>query len=837
MNIIYYIDTIKADSLGGTLEICGWSANKDSIEPKYILLLDDNEYKYTIDTFTREDVSKKYSEYINTGFKIDISVDLKCRYNSLKLVVKYGNESRIILEKNETELLEIIGKNIYKYNIDTVIRNKDDNNYEFAVTGWTFVGKGDEANVSLFDAKSNEKINYKLKKILRLDLEKLGVEVDSKQLGFELEYKAGKKNNVILQFDSSKYSYTKKINLNPYPITIIKPNKMDKILIFFNAISLYNFKKAIKYIKKNGLHGLKTAITNNISGDKNTNSSYDEWFEKNKAKKRELNKQIKLKYDYEPLISILVPTYNTPRRLLIDMIESVIAQTYSNWELCIADGSNRDNEAVNILEEYKNKDLRIKVSSLKDNLGIAGNTNKALNIATGDFIGLLDHDDILAPNALFEVVGCLQDKITDVVYTDEDKINDISKIHTDPNFKPDFNIDLLTTHNYITHFFVAKKTIIDEIGGFRSEYDGAQDFDLIFRCVEKGKKIQHVSKVLYHWRICAGSTAENPESKMYAYDAGKRAIEDHFRRIGIDANVEITENLLYKSKIKVIGSPLVSILIPNKDHIEDLDKCIQSIKCKSTYDNYEIIIIENNSEEEDTFKYYEEIQNMEKCKVVYWNDDFNYSAINNFGVENAAGEYLIMLNNDTEIITNDWIEEMLSYCQREDVGIVGAKLYYEDDTIQHAGVILGVGGVAGHAAVGLPRNAAGYMSRPITVQDMTAVTAACLMIKRSVFEEVKGFDTKFKVAFNDIDLCMKVRKQNYLVVYNPNVELYHYESKSRGYEDTPEKIRRFTGEIISFRSKWEKELEKGDPYYNKNLSLTSVYSLKEKEEQFEFEEI
>ena len=364
-------------------------------------------------------------------------------------------------------------------------------------------------------------------------------------------------------------------------------------------------------------------------------------------------------------------------------------------------------------------------------------------------------------------------------------------------------------------------------------WGSAQDYDFVFRCVEQAKNVYHVPRILYHWRCHEKSTAANPKSKMYAFEAGKRAIEAHYKRVGIQATVDITKNLgLYKSHIKVEGEPLVSILIPTKDHIDDLDKCLKSVFKKTTYKNYEIIVIENNSELKETFNYYKKIEKDPRVKVVYWKDEFNYAAINNFGAEHANGDYYILLNNDTEVIAKNWIEEMLGYCQRKDVGIVGARLYYPDDIIQHAGVILGFGGIAGHAAIGQSRYELGYMARPWTVQDMSAVTAACLMVDAKVFKEVEGLDETFKVAFNDVDFCMKVRDKGYLIVYNPAVELYHYESKSRGYEDNPEKVARFNSEIKRFRDKWSKELEDGDPFYNKNLSLDKAdYSLRGENEK------
>ena len=392
-----------------------------------------------------------------------------------------------------------------------------------------------------------------------------------------------------------------------------------------------------------------------------------------------------------------------------------------------------------------------------------------------------------------------------------------------PHMMPDFNIDLLRTVNYICHLFVVKKTMIEKVGMLRPEFDGAQDYDFILRCVEATDRIYHIPRILYHWRFFEGSTAENPESKLYAFEAGKRAIEAHYDRVGIHAEVMQGEFLgLYRTRYIREEDPLISILIPNKDHTDDLDRCIRSIEEKSTYHNYEYIIIENNSDQEETFAYYKKLEEENpKAHVVYWDGEFNYSAINNYGASFAKGEYLLLLNNDVEVINAGWLEEMLGYCMREDVGIVGARLYYPDDTIQHAGVVIGFGGIAGHAFVQQKRGTTGYCHRIICAQDYSAVTAACMMVKKSVFEEVGGLTEELKVAFNDVDFCMKVRQIGKLVVYNPYAELYHYESKSRGLEDTPEKVARFNNEIKIFSDRWPEILKNGDPYYNPNLTLKS----------------
>lgn len=601
-------------------------------------------------------------------------------------------------------------------------------------------------------------------------------------------------------------------------------NKLDYINMI-KKVSPYNVKKGILYLRHYGARGFWIKLTERFQ---KSDIDYKEWYENHKVSQEELEKQKKKVFVYAPKISILVPVYNTPQVFLKQMIQSVRKQTYANWELCIAN-ANPDNEEVKqILEIYTKKDDRIKVVNVPENEGIAQNTNRALDIATGEFSGLLDHDDLLEENALYEIVSCLnKKKETDVLYTDEDKVTTDLDEYFLPNFKPDFNLDMLRANNYICHFFVAKKELIEKVGGFRAEYNGAQDYDLILRCTEQAQNVAHIAKILYHWRVHKESTADNPLSKMYAYEAGKKAIEGHLARCHTDGEVLQTDNLgFYRVKYPVKGKPLVSILIPNKDQVDTLDKCLRSIEERTDYDNYEIIIIENNSTEQKTFDYYNQICN-DKIRVVYWKKEFNYSAINNFGVEQAKGEYLLLLNNDMEVISRDWMSELLGHCQRPEVGAVGARLYYPDDTVQHAGIIIGIGGVAGSVFVGMKRGYTGYMHRAAIQQDLSAVTAACMMIKRSVFEEAGRLEEQLKVAFNDVDLCLKIRKNGYLIVYDPYVELYHYESKTRGAEDTKEKVRRFQSEIEYMRCHWIDILKNGDPAYNPNLTLKKWdYSLK-----------
>ena len=611
----------------------------------------------------------------------------------------------------------------------------------------------------------------------------------------------------------------------------VKVVPLRKIEVLAKKVDKYA-KKGIRYWKSQGGAALAGKIISKVKTASTREIPYQKWITRHLPGKAELEKQRRTKLKYSPKISIVVPLYKTPEKYLRRLVESVQEQTYSNWELCLSDGSGADSPVAGILKQLAAADKRIKVIPHDSALQISENTNSAIEAATGDFIAFADHDDELTPHALFECVKALNDHPgTLVVYSDEDKMSMDGHKFFQPHFKPDYNPDLLCTVNYICHLFVVSRKVIDQVGMLRKEFDGAQDYDFIFRCVEavKDEEIYHLPKILYHWRCHEDSTAENPESKTYAFEAGRRAVQEHYNRTGIQAKVLDGEFLgLYRTEFIRDHDPLISIIIPNKDHIDDLKRCMDSIDQKSTYQNYEYVIVENNSTDPATFEYYKKLEaENEKVHVVYWDGVFNYSAINNYGASFARGEHFLLLNNDTEIINPNCLEELLGYCMRSDVGAVGARLYYEDDTIQHAGVVIGFGGIAGHCFVLQPRGTTGYCHRIICAQDYSAVTAACMMVKRTAFEEVGGLSEELQVAFNDIDFCMKLRKAGYLIVYNPYAELYHYESKSRGLEDTPEKVARFNREISVFEKRWPDILRNGDPYYNPNLTLKSQdFSLK-----------
>ena len=585
---------------------------------------------------------------------------------------------------------------------------------------------------------------------------------------------------------------------------------------------LDKIRKVIHYYRENGIKRFVLHVFAKLFCVEEM--SYKRWRKKTKISKKVLEEQTQSVFDQMPLFSIVIPLYCTPANYLIEMMDSVLAQSYRKWELCLSDGSGFGRLDDGLIREYMRKDKRIKFVSSREPLSISNNTNQALSIATGDYIVFMDHDDLIEPNALYECVKVINTHPhVEIIYTDEDKVSADGKKYFQPHFKSDFNIDLLRSMNYICHLFVVSSEVQRKVGLLRQEFDGAQDYDFILRCVEVSDRICHIPQILYHWRTHQDSTSENPESKLYAFEAGRKAIEDHLKRVDIPAEVKMGEYLgIYRVNYFLQSMPLASILIPNKDHTRDLARCINSLFKNQNYGNFEVIIIENNSETEEVFHYYEKIQKKYKnIKVIkrQSNGTFNFSALNNFAAKYAHGQYLLFLNNDTEILNPESIKEMVSLCMREEVGAVGAKLYYPDGTIQHAGVILGLGGVAGHAFKDFPHNANGYFSRIICRQDYSAVTAACMMVPKTLFEEVGGFDERLEVAFNDIDLCLKIRDKKKLVVYTPYAELCHYESKSRGQEDTQEKVERFNKEVQYFRVKWEEYLTVGDIYYNPNLTL------------------
>ena len=794
-NFCFSIDEERYDDRHGhVLSLDGWYAHPERKVYEFELLGDGYDTVELPQTQRRErpDVAQalgcEFGDFL-PGFTVRIPEVLKLaeKYQNLELFLRHDEERISIWEINAEELDELIKENLVEYHLDRVEILYDT---MLEIQGWVVDQRGSvdvtvhQEDASLLDCRISRGRRPDVVERRNLD-----EEYKTQEIGFRISAALPeiKGREIILHFCGDSVTKTCDIDIE----ALRKENKPKG---FFGR-----------------LFGKETVAE----------GGYEAWIARHKADKRVLRRQKHASFAQKPLISIVIPLYCTPLPYLKELIESVRRQSYENWQLCLADGSP-DDKVKEFLEKHYGREKRIVYQKLEENGGISVNTNAAAELAKGEYLMFCDHDDTLEPDALYEIVKAINDTDADVVYTDEDKVSMDGQHYFDPNFKPDFNLFRLRENNYICHIFVVRKSLTDETGMLRSEFDGAQDFDFILRCCEKAKKITHIPKVLYHWRCHMDSTAADPSSKAYAYEAGRKAIREHYQRMGIDAKVDMTERPgWYRSHIKVQGNPMVSIIIPNKDHTDDLELCLFSMSRKSTYRNYEVLIVENNSEKEETFEYYRKLpERYPKVRVLTWEKEFNYSAINNFAAEEAQGEYLLFLNNDVEILTPDWIEEMLQNCQQENVAAVGAKLYYPDDTIQHAGVVLGLGGIAGHIMCRASREDPGYFGRMISVQEISAVTAACMMVKKSEFDSVKGFDETFQVAFNDIDLCMKFRAAGKKIVFTPYAELYHYESKSRGLEDTPEKQFRFDKEVKRFQEKWAQQLEMGDPYYSPNLSVT-----------------
>lgn len=718
-----------------------------------------------------------------------------------------GEAFPIMQKEMEQVKTEYLGDSL-QYHFDCVERRQENVHVE----GWCVDTAGGFV-LEVLDEKNETVKDVHISNVRRMDLcGEFEARPDQCQ-GYSIDIPRDSIKGKKLRFVFSNRAVTKE--------EAIKMKKFDRentrLGHMLKIASLENRSKNHELIQEMGMRGFMDYLREESGA---LTDAYGYYARKHRASAKELKRQAEEKFEQEPYFSIVVPLYHTPEKFLGELIDSVRTQSYGKWQLCLADGSEDDSLGNFIRSHYGNEE-RISYEHLKENKGIAGNTNAALAMAKGDYIVFADHDDTLEPEALYQAVKVLRDcPEAELIYTDED-LMDTDGNYMYPHFKPDFNLDFLRCINYICHLVIVRADFVEKVGALRSDFDGAQDYDFLLRCAEQAENIRHIPKVLYHWRCHEQSTAGNQDSKHYAVDAGLRALEEHYERLGIEAEVEFTGVfIMYRTKFKVQGNPKVSILIPNKDHIRDLEKCISSIRRKSTWKNYEIIVIENNSEKEETFVFYEGLtRHCPEVKVVKYEGGFNYSAINNFGAKYAEGDYFLLLNNDTEVLTPDWMERMLGYCQREDVAITGAKLYYPDDTVQHAGVVIGMGGFAGHILTGFGKNYDGYMGRLRAAQDLSAVTAACLMVKRSVYETLHGLDEEFTVALNDVDFCLRARELGKLVVFQPDAKLYHYESKSRGLENTPEKLERFAKEISRFKERHAEILSKGDPYYNPNLSL------------------
>jgi O-antigen biosynthesis protein len=583
--------------------------------------------------------------------------------------------------------------------------------------------------------------------------------------------------------------------------------------------------KAFWILRSEGLAGLRRQLRNEIE----SRYEYSEWIERydtlTDANRATISRHID-QLSYKPLISVIMPVYNTPEKWLRLAIESVRRQLYSNWELCIVDDASVAPAVTRILEEYSANDSRIKVILRKNNGHISAASNTAIDLAAGEFVAFLDHDDELSEHALYMVAVELNaNRDADLIYSDQDKINEAGQRY-DPYFKPDWNPTLFLAQNFICHLAIYRTCIIRELGGLRAGYEGAQDWDLALRVSEtvQPSHIRHIPHVLYHWRAVSGSTAMAEKEKDYVKEAQRRTLRSHFDRIGKNAEIMPAGDQYWRIRYSLHNPPpKVSIIIPTRNGFELLNRCLESIFKKTIYRNYEVIIVDNQSDDPKLLDYLAELERERRVRVLRYDAPFNYAAMNNLAVQNANGEIIGLLNNDLEVITPDWLEEMVSHAVQPEIGAVGAMLYYPNDTIQHAGVILGIGfpspGVAGHAYKNFPRGYRGQSSRALLCQNLSAVTAACLVVRRRVFEDVAGLDEKkLPIAFNDVDFCLRLAESGYRNVWTPYAEVYHYESASRGYENTPEKLERFEIESRYMKQRWQ-ELLVSDPAYNLNLAI------------------
>lgn len=815
-NLKYSIEkiTYKNTDLDCYFLISGYCYAKDNTPITYHTKVNDENVLfgytevYRKDVFEKEKVEPK-NAFVGFLIRVDIYGE---EPKSFQLSANNSGKTKVLVSLTEKEIQEYEDNHSIEFDVDSAILENEIS--MITVAGWAYSNDCQQVQISIYDDQDNI-VESSCRHEIRMDLFRNGeILEEQKNCGFRISFKCEKNKHYYIVFKTTKEKRIEKIELT-------RTSGSTMIKRYARHINAKNIKKAITYVKRNGVSKLVHRLR---YGSYIAQSDYQTWLFAQRVTKKNLETQSKTKFAYSPKISILVATFNTKEEYLKEMIDTVVNQSYSNWELCIADGSTNDFVEKYVHEHYSSYGDKIKFKKLDQNYGISGNTNKAFEMATGDYITVYDHDDTLELDCFYEIVKALQEYRYDVLYTDEDKFDDSTKMYNDPNLKPDFSEDLLRSHNYITHLFIVNKKIVDEVGYYNSEFDGSQDYDYIFRCVEKANAVYHIPRILYHWRMHPESTAQNPENKMYCYDAGKRAIEAHYKRVGVEATVEFLPKPMYGMYHTIYSTkdnPLVSILIPNYNHKAILKTCIDSLYNVNTYKNFEIVIVENNSTEKEIFDYYEELKKQhDNIQVVTYKGEFNYSRINNFGMKYTKGDYVLLLNNDTEMISPTALSEMVGCILRPEVGAVGAKLLYEDDTVQHAGVVIGFSGYAGHVNHGINKDDYGYMVRARINCNYSAVTAACMMVKKSVFNQVGGFDEQFVVACNDVDLCLKICKEKYLIVYNAFALWHHYESKSRGYDDaSQDKMWRFNKEVEKFQDKWKDVLIKGDPFYNSNWNI------------------
>lgn len=794
MDLEFNIDSIKIFNLKEKKHIVinGWCIQKDTAKiPDIIVKIDDEKVETNLIRIRRQDIVDLFKlgkDVARNGFKI--VYDTNSDFQKLEIDAVLGCQSKKLEELTGIELKKHTINSSIEYYLDNAELDRAAGRE--TLTGWAISYDDNEIKYQIINSK-NQSIDFDFRVVKRDDLVSNSI-IDEKDAncGFSITFnaKTNERYFLIIYTDESNV----KINVD-----LVSNTVLGRIKRFLNVFSPQTINRAFDYFKRNGFKAFVKRL-----GKGAVITSYDTWFKQHRVTDEELSLQKKYKFDYSPKISIVVPTFNTPIEFLHEMIDSVRNQSYSNWELCIADGSTKGNPAIDVIKKYAKKDSRIKVTFLDKNYGISGNTNKALELATGEYTGLFDHDDLLEPNLLFEIVKSLQENRHDIVYTDEDKLNNSTGLFIDPNFKPDYSPDLFLSHNYITHFFTVKTSIIKEIGGFRDEYNGSQDYDLMFRCIEKSKSIYHIAKPLYHWRMHFASTAENPESKMYCYVAGQKAIQDHLDRIGVKAKVEMIPEFwgMYHTKYSIDEKILVSIIITNVKKETWLEKTLESLS-KEQYQNLEVIIA---GKVKQTF-----INKYKKLNIKVISSSESTVKDKNICAKNAKGSYLFFMNGSIKLLGNDTINEMLGIALRKEVGCVSGKISRKNKVLKHAGIILGYDNFYKNAFINESDETFGYMLRPRINCNYSAVTGDMMIVSASIFNEVGGYDESFVSTCADVDFCIKVRKQGYYNVYCAFAKAYDYTVSN--------KIN--SGDRKYFLKKNQSLIESGDPFYNANFLLSN----------------
>lgn len=832
INIVYRYDEMF-------LEGSGWYISKNNKSKNIKIYIDNKELSDVVRYEENYKIQELYSEYLTSGkpeFKIFTKLDKFNKNSEIKIIEASDNKSDILFSVNFSEMEKRLDRNI-----NFGIYSEDYIDGEYIIDCWGLaIDMGADRNPDAAVPKlkiyfKNKEIPFESTYVKRPDITKLYWVDDNKisKCGYRVKFYGRRNRNYTVKlsaFGMEKNVPLKSANELDFEKRELK-RKYNSKEDYLRSIDCSVIKDNLNIIFNKGITSYKKILKARYI-PQDIQNEYYEYYLRHRANKSELLKELNKAAFKKPLISIVIPIYNPDMSLLNECLDSVFENVYENFEVCLY-GKANEQAFLEKIDSRITKSEKVKYD-FSENFGISENTNRAIQMSSGEYVAFMDQDDVITEDALYEIVKAINSSGSELIYSDEDKIDELGKEFYDPAFKPDFSQFYLESCNYICHFTAVSKKLIDKVGGLNKMFDGAQDYDLYLKCSENTDKIAHIPKVLYHWRAIKGSTAENMSGKAYAVDAGIKALNAHFDRIGVKASAVSAANPgFYKTEYSSLDEPLVSVIIPNYEHCDDLKKCITSILDKSSYKNIEIIIVENNSKSEEIFSYYKELEKTyDNIKIIKNDGEFNFSKLINKGAESAYGEYYLLLNNDTELINEKSIFEMVSICERNGVGVVGAKLDYFDNTVQHAGVVIGLMGVAEHVFKGVNSNEDGYMYRLGMTQNYSAVTGACMLVKKSVFDLVQGFSEDFPVAFNDIDFCLKVIEKNYQIVYTPYSEWYHYESKSRGIDTDIDKADRFYKDIDYFKLKWQKFFQKTDPFYNVNLTLTrSDFSIKNAEEE------